>query len=124
LALLGAQVDVSMARRTKVLDKLTRGKKAMLDKGYVGLDLDKICVPFKGAWHQLTIDQQTHNAAINSVRVDIERSIRVVKKWDCLNINWRHSLDLHPAAFHVCANLANIFMDTHPIRTHVNPWLM
>jgi len=124
LAMWGANVDIQMARRTGVLDKLPAGKKLMMDKGYIGLPPDKIVIPFKGDWHSLTLEQQTHNSAVASVRIEVEHAIRMIKKWDCLNVDWRHSLDLHVAAFHCCGNFANIFMRDHPNRSTVNTWLM
>lgn len=70
-----------------------------------------------------TVGQKTWNRAINSVRVDVERSIRVIKRFDCLRVEWNHSLHLHPLAFHVCANFANISLRSSPINKFVNTWL-
>jgi hypothetical protein len=120
----GSEHDVTMARRTDILEKLPVGKKLLVDKGYIGLPLDQILLPFRGDWHHLTPEQQTHNSAISSVRVQVEHSIRRIKMFDCLTNVWRHSVDLHPAAFHVCGNLANIYMNDFPTTRTVNTWLM
>lgn len=68
-----------MARRTAILSKLLPGEKAIFAKGE-GLDNgEKTMVPFKGAWRSLTLDQQMHNSAINTVLVDVMRTIRMIK---------------------------------------------
>jgi hypothetical protein len=121
-ALPGSGVDVTLARRSAVFDKLLDWEYAMCDKGYYGLG-DRVVLPLKGNWDSFTLDQQLWNRAINSVRVSQEHLNREIKIFDVLTTPFRHDLMLHPFVFHTAANLANIRMRTAPARHYLSPWL-
>jgi hypothetical protein len=118
----GSKVDLNMARRAGIQRVLLPGEKLVCDKGYVGWEF--AITPIKGHWAGLHQWEKDWNRAINSVRVDVERVINVIKTWDALRIPWRHDITMHPHVFNVCSNLANIKMRFEPIRDYVNTWLL
>jgi len=128
LALPGSEVDLNMARRSQIMDRLEPWEVLIVDKGYYGLDEfdpGSLMMPIKGKrHHQLTLDEKTWNAAINSVRVRAEHTNNGIKTYDILRVAFRHDLSLHPFVFHTCANLFNISQQAFPISTHDNPWTL
>jgi len=109
-----------MGRRSGLLDRLGPDEWTVRDKGYVGLE--NAMVPVKG--RHLNVDERVWNSAINSVRVEVERCINEVKVFDCLRVPWRHDVTLHGKVFGICGHLANIRMETEPLRSTINPWLL
>ncbi len=120
LALPGSKVDVQMSRHTEIIDYLEDWEFVVVDKGYLGLD--KVMIPIKG--RGLDLHQKTWNSAINSVRVDVERVIHEIKIYDCLRLPWRHDRSLHPKVFGIAGHLANLRMESEPIRRFPNHWLL
>lgn len=112
-----------MARRTHILDALEPDEKILADRGYQGLDERCITPIKKPASRPLTSDERTFNKAVASVRVDVERAIGVIKRFHCLQQDWRHDRSYHPVCFHFCANLANVIIRHEPLRSFLNPWL-
>lgn len=119
LVLPGSKVDLQMARHTGVINHLRPWESVVVDKGYLGLD--NVMIPIKG--RGLNPNEKTWNSAINSVRVDVERVIHEIKIYDCLRMPWRHDRLLHPKVFGIAGHLANLRMESEPIRKSINPWL-
>jgi hypothetical protein len=83
---------------------LEPGEKVLGDKAYIGNP--HVVAPVKG--RNLKAQEQSFNSNIGVVRVKVENVFAYFKRFSCLKQAWRHSRSLHPIAFSVIVEIANI----------------
>lgn len=83
---------------------LEEGEKVLGDKAYIGNP--HVVAPVKG--RHLKPQEEIFNYNMGVVRVQVENVFSIFKKFACLKQQWRHSRSLHPIAFGVIAEIANI----------------
>jgi hypothetical protein len=107
----GAVHDMTLARKSGVLDLLGENEFILADKGYVG----HFCIitPFKG---ELTEAEKAINHFLGSRRWIVEHIIKRIKNFNCLRQKWRHSRTLHKYVFYVITEIVNIDLHFRPVR--------
>ena len=78
----------------------------MGDKGYIGHQ--RIVCPFTGAIQNLSAAQLAWNNSLNQRRALVERAFGRMKEFSAVGDVWKHSLELHPFVFCVCAILLDL----------------
>ena len=85
----------------------------MSDKMWRGDKYSFIC-PITRHKYQLDEDN-SFNFLLYSSRQAVERVIKRVRNWGCLNVVWRLDLGLLGDCAHVCALLTNLFLCFEPL---------
>jgi len=109
----GRRHDLTILRRSGILDQLQAGEKILGDKAYVGEA--SLITPFKNKPEGLTQEEMNHNQAVNHERAIIERFFGRLKEFRCLKIDWRHSLEKLNWCFVVCLNITNMKLEENPL---------
>jgi len=109
----GSQHDLTIARKSGIMDMLQPNELIMGDKAYIGAE--NIICPIKVPINNL---EKEWNSIINTHRVIVENTFGRVKNWKCLKIDWRHDLHYHRPAFFAVCILINLDLFEHPIRRH------
>jgi hypothetical protein len=106
--------DLAFHYQCGLQQHLQVGENMLGDKGYQGAS--HIVVPWKKPRGQeLNAMQVAFNRLVGSARIIVEHAIGRIKNFLCLRTPWRHALHLHPIAFSVCAQIAQIGMYSHPL---------
>jgi len=107
----GSFNDLTIIRRSGLLDKLRLGERIMADKIYIGER--QILTAFKNA---RGIRQLSINRAVYRRRIIVENSLNRIKTFNFTQQEWRHDLKLHPLAFKAIINILNIDLTFRPVR--------
>ena len=120
----GATHDLTLLRKTKLLDYLDEGEAAMMDKGFDGIQKDfphkQLYLPFKARrGHPLTEAQKVYNRHLSSYRIVVEHTNARLNQFGALLQVWRGGRDgQHTQAVRVVAHLVNRRMEKVPLKTY------
>jgi hypothetical protein len=120
----GATHDLTLLRKTKLLDYLDEGEAAMMDKGFDGIQKDfphkQLYLPFKARrGHPLTEAQKVYNRHLSSYRIVVEHTNARLNQFGALSQVWRGGRDgQHTQAVRVVAHLVNRRMEKVPLKTY------
>lgn len=111
----GSIHDLTLARRSGILEKLLPEETILADKGYIGEP--QILCPFKGKYHQLSEQQRNWNHSIGSKRVIVENVLARLSMFSILSIPYRgKNISRHFSIFNICAQLTQLNLFIHPVR--------
>lgn len=114
----GSVHDLTLTRNTGLMRQLLPGELLFADKGYIGEP--QIVTPFKGRRAELPPQQLAWNDALNPHRTIVENSLRRICKFRILKVKFRgNDITDHHQIFCVCAQLAQLDIFFHPLRTTV-----
>ena len=127
----GANHDLTLCRKTKILDKLlpvdpqdaAAHQAAMTDKGYDGLRKDypnhRIYQPYKARrGHPLTQEQKDYNRHLSSYRIVVEHTNAQLNKFAVLSQVYRHARENHTQTVRVVAGLVNRQIAVTPLKSY------
>jgi hypothetical protein len=123
----GANHDLTLLRKSKVLDNLDEDEAAMMDKGYDGIAKDypdkRLYLPFKARrGHSLTPEQQAYNRHLSGYRIVVEHVNARLNQFGALSQVWRGARDeQHTRTVRVVADLVNRRTETIPLKTYPAP---
>lgn len=120
----GANHDLTLLRRSGVLDRRGEGEGAMVDKGYVGVRASHpdvpIVIPFKASRsHPLTEEQREFNRVVARHRIVVEHTMAQLNRFTVLRQvfrgRWR---ERHSGVVRVVAKLVNRRLSVKPLKTN------
>ena len=120
----GATHDLTLLRKTKLLDNLDEGEAAMMDKGFDGIQKDfphkQLYLPVKARrGHPLSEAQKVYNRHLSSYRIVVEHTNARLNQFGALSQVWRGGRDgQHTQAVRVVAHLVNRRMEKVPLKTY------
>eukprot|EP01105_Mastigella_eilhardi_P024212 TRINITY_DN6283_c0_g1_i1.p1 TRINITY_DN6283_c0_g1~~TRINITY_DN6283_c0_g1_i1.p1 ORF type:complete len:253 (+),score=21.48 TRINITY_DN6283_c0_g1_i1:40-798(+) len=103
----GSFADITSARHHGVQDRLRVGEYFLTDKGYIGFPC--AVTPFRRTG-DYSSSRRAFNRRLSSARIVVEHVLGRIKHFTCLRTKWRHAYNLHCVAFHVCAQLTNVWL--------------
>lgn len=121
----GANHDLTLLRGSGVLERLTAGEGAMVDKGYVGVTNSypdvPIVIPFKASRnHPLSAEQEASNREVARYRIVVEHTMAQLNRFTVLRQVFRgQKRDRHSRVFQVVAKLVNRRLVVKPLKTYV-----
>ena len=119
----GANHDLTLLRKSALLDHLGAGEAAMMDKGYDGIQKEyphqKLYLPHKARrGHPLTEEQKAYNRHLSSYRIVVEHTMAQLNVFSVLAQVYRHSLKSHNRIIRIVASLVNIRIARTPLKTY------
>jgi len=120
----GSTHDLTLLRKTKLLEKLEPDEGAMLDKAYDGIENDHpdlpLYVPFKARRNRpLTEEEKIYNAFLSAYRIVVEHTNAQLQKYQALAQVFRHDRNKHSRTVRVVAGLVNRQIEMQPLKTYV-----
>ena len=112
----GSIADLTVTRFSTFLLRLFPGERVLADKGYIG-EVALWC-PHKGRQHELSQQQRLWNKSMNPHRTIVENAFSRLHKFKILSTPFRHPLALHPKVFGVIAQIAELDIMLHPLRSN------
>jgi hypothetical protein len=114
----GATHDKSLYDDSGVSDRLDDDEAMMGDKGYQGIQKDRLAVlpDKKPKGGELTDDQKARNRRISHYRIVVEHTICQLKTFRVLAHVYRHARESHSDIFAIVAALVNRRIRRHPLR--------
>jgi hypothetical protein len=120
----GANHDVTVARKTKVIDTLDpEDEAAILDKAYVGLPKDhphhRLYLPYKATrGHPLTEEQKAYNRHLARYRIVVEHTNAQLNQFQVLTQVYRHTREGHSRVFRAVAYLVDRRIRERPLKSY------
>jgi len=119
----GATADVTLLRRTRLVEQLDAEEAAMLDKAYVGVGKDfpehRLLIPFKASrGHPLTEEQKAFNRLVSQYRIVVEHTNAQLNQFQVLAQVYRHALESHSRTIRVVAMLINRRIRERPLKSY------
>jgi hypothetical protein len=119
----GAIHDLTLLRQSGLLDRLSEGEAAMLDKGYDGIRKAypelALYLPFKARRnHPLTPEQKAYNAHLAHYRIVVEHAIAQLCKFQILTQLYRHVRERHTQIVRIVAALVNRQILKTPLKSY------
>ena len=120
----GANHDLTLLRKTKLLEQLDPDEAAMMDKGYDGIAKDhpdkRLYLPFKARrGHPLTQEQQAYNRHLCGYRIVVEHVNARLNQFGALSQVWRGGRERqHTQVVRVVADLVNRRTERVPLKTY------
>jgi transposase len=120
----GATHDVTLARKTKVIDTLDPEDEAgMVDKGYAGLQKDhphhRLYQPYKATrGHPLTEEQKAYNRHLARYRIVVEHTNAQLNQFQVLAQVYRHARAGHSRVFRAVAYLVDRRIREQPLKRY------
>ncbi len=122
----GANHDLTLLRKSKVLDNLDEDEAAMMDKGYDGVAKDypdkRLYLPFKARrGHPLSEEQKAYNRHLSGYRIVVEHVNARLNQFGALSQVWRGGRDEpHTRTVRVVAALVNRRTERIPLKTYAS----
>jgi hypothetical protein len=120
----GANHDLTLLRKTKLLDNLDEDEAAMMDKGYDGVAKyhphHRLYLPFKARrGHPLTQEQQAYNRHLSGYRLVVEHTNARLNQFGALSQVWRGGRESqHTRVVRVVAHLVNRRTEIVALKTY------
>jgi hypothetical protein len=120
----GATHDVTLARKTQVIDTLDpEDEAAILDKAYVGLPKDhphhRLYLPSKATrGHPLTEEQKASNRHLARYRIVVEHTNAQLNQFQVLAQVYRHAREGHSRVFRAVAYLVDRRIRERPLKSY------
>lgn len=119
----GATHDLTLLRRTQLLERLEPDEGAMMDKGYDGITNDypdrPLYLPHKARRNKpLTEEEKAYNAHLSSYRIVVEHTNAQLQKYQALAQQYRHDREKHSRTVRVAAGLVNRQIEARPLKTY------
>jgi len=119
----GSHHDLTLLRKTKLLDQLAVGEGAMFDKGYDGITHDypdlPLYLPHKARRNKpLTEEEKEYNRFLSSHRIVVEHTNAQLQKYQALAQLYRHDRKKHSRTIRVIAALVNRQTKAHPLKSY------
>jgi hypothetical protein len=119
----GANHDITLLRKSRLLDALSLEEAAMMDKGFDGIQNDypdrKLYLPFKARRsHPLTQEQKAYNRHLAKYRIVVEHTMAQLNVFQVLVQKYRHARHNHSQIFRIVANLVNRRIAQCPLKTY------
>jgi hypothetical protein len=119
----GSVHDLTLLRRTKLLERLDADEGGMMDKGYDGIGNDHpdrpLYTPYKARRNRpLTDLEEAYNAELSSYRIVVEHTNAQLQKYQALAQTYRHDREKHTRTVRVVAGLVNRQIDESPLRVY------
>jgi DDE superfamily endonuclease/Helix-turn-helix of DDE superfamily endonuclease len=120
----GSTHDLALLRGSGVLERLSEGEGAMMDKGYSGIDKDypdiPLVLPFKKPrGGELSEEQKRHNREVARHRIVVEHTIAQVNRFTVLRQVFRgKQRERHNQVIQAVAKLVNERLAVTPLKTH------
>lgn len=125
----GSTHDLTLLRRTKLLEQLEGGDGAMMDKAYDGIQSDRpevpLCVPYKARrGRPLTeleeqYNEEQYNRELSSYRIVVEHANAQLQKFGALAQVYRHDREKHTRTVRVVAGLVNRQIERQPLKAYL-----
>ncbi len=117
----GANHDLRLLRDSHLLDNLSEGEAAMMDKGYDGITKDypdhALYLPYKARRnHPLTAAQKAYNRLLSSYRIVVEHTNAQLNQYQALSQVWRNRRGSHTGVFRVICSLVNRRIENCPLK--------
>jgi hypothetical protein len=120
----GANHDLTLLRKTRLLERLDEDEAAMMDKGYDGIAKDypdkRLYLPFKARrGHPLTPEQQAYNRHLSGYRIVVEHVNARLNQFGALSQVWRGGRgEQHTRTVRVVAHLVNRRTERVPLKSY------
>ena len=119
----GATADLSLLRKTRLVERLDADEAAMLDKAYVGAQKEfpghRLWVPHKASrGHPLTEEQKAENRRLARYRIVVEHTNAQLNQFQVLAQVYRHARESHARAVRVVAMLVNRRIRERPLKSY------
>jgi len=119
----GATHDLTLLRQSGLLDLLTEGEAAMMDKGYDGITKDypdtPLYLPFKARRnHPLTDEQKAYNQFLSKYRIVVEHTNAQLNVFQVLVQTYRHCRHKHGQIVRIVAGLVNRRIAKQPLKSY------
>jgi len=119
----GATHDLTLLRQSGLLDLLTGGEAAMMDKGYDGITKDypdtPLYLPFKARRnHPLTDEQKAYNQFLSKYRIVVEHTNAQLNVFQVLVQTYRHCRHKHGQIVRIVAGLVNRRIAKQPLKSY------
>jgi len=120
----GANHDLTLLRKTRLLERLDEDEAAMMDKGYDGIAKDypdkRLYLPFKARrGHPLPPEQKVYNRHLSGYRIVAEHVNARLNQFVALSQVWRGGRDeQHTRTVRVVADLVNRRTETIPLKIY------
>jgi hypothetical protein len=120
----GSTHDLTLLRKTKLLDRLEDGDGAMMDKAYDGVQKDHpgmpLYVPYKARRNRpLTELEERYNRELSSYRIVAEHTNAQLQKFQALAQVYRHDREKHTRTVRVVAGLVNRQIERQPLKAYL-----
>jgi hypothetical protein len=119
----GATHDLTLLRKTKLLERLAPAEGAMMDKGYDGITNDypdrRLYLPSKARRYKpLTEEEKAANAHLSKYRIVVEHTNAQLQKYQALAQQYRHDREMHSRTVRVVAGLVNRQTEARPLKSY------
>lgn len=120
----GANHDVTVARQTKVIERLDPEEEAaMVDKGYDGLQKEypehRLYQPYQARRnHPLTEEQKAYNQHLSRYRIVVEHTNAQLNQFQVLAQVYRHAREGHRCVFRAVAYLVDRRIRERPLKSY------
>jgi DDE superfamily endonuclease len=119
----GATADLSLLRKTRLVERLDADEAAMLDRAYVGAKKEfpghQLWVPHKASrGHPLTEAQKAENRRLAQYRIVVEHTNAQLNQFQVLAQVYRHARESHTQAVRVVAMLVNRRIRERPLKSY------
>lgn len=117
--------DLTCWRYFRFAERLLPDERMLADRVYSALAEPSLLTGFRRPrGRQLNFCERLINHVISSVRVTVEQSIGVMKRFRILRNPFRgHNIQVLQKIVFVLARLANLIMQSEPVRKTSSPWL-
>ena len=117
----GANHDLRLLRESRLLDNLSEGEAAMMDKDYPGITKDypdlPLYLPHKARRNRpLTTAQKAYNRLLSSYRIVVEHTNAQLNQYQALSKVWRNRRENHTGVFRVVCSLVNRRIENCPLK--------
>ena len=119
----GSTHDLTLLRKTKLLEHLEPDEGAMMDKGYDGIEKDHptlpLSLPYKARRNRSLSDiEEACNQELSSYRIVIEHTNAQLQNFGVLAQTYRHARPKHSRTFRAVAGLVNRQIGVTPLITY------
>jgi len=119
----GSVHDLTLLRRTKLLERLDPDEGGMMDKGYDGIGKDHpdrpLYTPYKARRNRtLTELEAAYNAELSSYRIVVEHTNAQLQKYQALAQQYRHDREKHARTVRIVAGLVNRQLEVVSLRVY------
>ncbi len=119
----GANHDLRLLRESHLLDNLSEGEAAMMDKGYDGITKDypgyALYLPHKARRNRpLTPAQKAYNRLLSSYRIVVGHTNAQLNQYKALSQVWRNRRESHTGVFRVICSLVNGRIENCPLKRY------
>jgi hypothetical protein len=120
----GSTHDLTLLRKTKLLDQLDPDEGAMFDKGYDGITADDpgraLYLPYKARRNRpLTEIEIEYNRELARYRIVVEHANAQLQKYQALAQVYRHDRAKHTRTVRVAAGLVNRQIEKQPLKVYL-----